>query len=229
MPSVIDNGARICIKLLIPDQIEYRAALTAQLNQLGSWVSWDHERADYDTIPVKNRQVAQLWANVVAEARFGDCETPESDCVEYPPHSSFITWHPHNPYTEPNWTSAGFLIGAWFVANDLSAIALDATVGAVVTDLLHIGPVPTEFAEFRINLFGMGQVEIHLANVIAGGMAIIRVDGVIFDAVDLEQDVTSIPPETENTQIWEHEFTTPGAHQIIVSMAPVVDDSATLL
>lgn len=149
----------------------------------------------------------------------------DDNCYDYGPNAPFITWFPHDPYMDPNWTGPGYAIGAWYVAQDPGLI--DATPGAVVTDVAHVRVGVGENAEFRIKAYGTGQVELHLANVVAGGIGIIRVDGVIVDSVDMQQDPTSAPPETANITIWEHEFTTPGAHEIIVNMVPVVDDSAT--
>ena len=151
----------------------------------------------------------------------------DDNCYDYAPNAPFISWFPHDPYTDPFWTGTGYPIGSWYVANDASAVLIDATPGAVVTDVAHVRTGVGDNAEFRIKVYGTGQVELHLANILAGGIGFIRVDGVLIDNVDLQQDPLSAPPETSNTTIWEHEFTTPGAHEIIVNMVPVVDDSLT--
>jgi hypothetical protein len=151
----------------------------------------------------------------------------DDNCYDYLPNAPFVSWFPHDPYTDPFWTDTGYPFGAWYVANDASAVLIDATPGAVVTDVAHVRVGVGENAEFRIKVYGIGQVELHLANILAGGIGLIRVDGVAIDSVDMQQDPTSAPPETSNTTIWEHEFTTGGAHEIIVNMVPVVDDSLT--
>lgn len=149
----------------------------------------------------------------------------DDNCYDYLPNAPFISWFPHDPYTDPYWTGTGYPIGAWYVAD--SGNLIDATPGAVVADVAHVRVGVGANAEFRIQCSGIGQVELHFANVFAGGIGIIRVDGLIVDQVDMQQDPTSVPAETSNTTIWEHEFTTGGAHEIIVNMVPVVDDSLT--
>ena len=225
LPQVIDPPTR-CLSIDLPDDPEHIAAFWGALQELCYWFNWER---DPDKRGV---QVSSVWTRHIQAAhdRFlstNPCgnEIPMDDCRELAPHHPAIEWFPHNPYTEPNWTGPGYAIGAWYVAQDAGVI--DATPGSVVTDLAHVRVGVGANCEFRLSVFGIGEVELHLANVFAGGMGLIRVDGNIVDNVDLSQDATSAPPETENVTIWEWAFDTGGAHEIIVNMVPVIDDSAT--
>lgn len=225
LPAVVNPPTR-CVSFDIPDDPNHLAAFWGTLQELAYWFSW--ERDENKT----GLAVSQVWMNVIEEARVrfysgNPCgnEIPTDDCRELAPHHPAIEWFPHNPYTQPNWTGTGYSIGAWYVAPDAGLI--DATPGAVVTDIAHVRVGVGDNAEFRIRVNGIGEAELHLANVFSGGIGIIRVDGVIVDSVDMSQDATSAPPETENVTIWEWAFTETGEHEIIVNMVPVVDDSLT--
>lgn len=225
LPQVIDPPTR-CVSFDIPDDPDHLAAFWGALQELAYWFSWER---DTDKTGLA---VSSVWMRVIGAARLrfysgNPCgnEIPTEDCRELAPHHPAIEWFPHNPYTEPNWTGTGYSIGAWYVAPDAGLI--DATPGAVVTDIAHVRVGVGDNAEFRLRVNGIGEAEMHFANVFSGGIGIIRVDGVIVDSVDMSQDATSVPPETENVTIWEWAFTDTGEHEIIVNMAPVVDDSLT--
>lgn len=225
LPEVIDPPMR-CVSFEIPDDQNHMMAFWGALNELTYWFNWQRDDA-HTASPV-----AYKWQTIIQAAhdRFlseNPCgnEIPTDDCRDLAPHHPAIEWYPHNPYTNPNWTGPGYAIGAWYVAQDAGLI--DATPGSVVTDIAHVRVGVGDNAEFRLKVTGTGEVELHLANVFSGGMGIIRVDGAIVDSVDMSQDATSVPPETENVTIWEWAFTTPGAHEIIVNLVPVADDSLT--
>lgn len=188
-------------------------------------LEWAASWVEGTNVNIAEQRVFDLY-HVMRQATDG-CENAEMGCLEFPPSASFIEWLPHSPYTDPSYVTVPYPFGAWYVANDLTAIAIDATPGAVVTDVAHVRVGAGPNCEFKVKVWGVGQVELHLANVLAGGIAIIRADGAIVDNVDLQQDPTSIPPETSNSQVWEYEFTEPGQHEIIVNLVPVIDDSVT--
>lgn len=73
LPLIIDNGERVCFSVTIPDQLEYRAALMGQLNDMGFWFSWDHTQADMHEPHERQSEAAQLWLNTIADASFEVC------------------------------------------------------------------------------------------------------------------------------------------------------------
>lgn len=73
IPLIIDSDERICFHMEMPDILEYRAAVMGQLIQLGYWFAWSHTQEDYSDIPTVNQDVAQLWAQIVADASFEVC------------------------------------------------------------------------------------------------------------------------------------------------------------
>ena len=107
MPLTVDNGERICFKISIPNQVEYRAALMGQLNDLGYWFTWDHERADYHNIPQKNLDVASLWGDIVSRGEWVLCPDNEDGCTSYPAVSPLISYAPQSLVTQPDYTSLG--------------------------------------------------------------------------------------------------------------------------
>lgn len=71
LPSPVDPDAFICFSMMIPDALQYRAALMGSLNFLGLWFAWDHENDG--VVPDDNQIAAQLWVNAVATASFEVC------------------------------------------------------------------------------------------------------------------------------------------------------------
>lgn len=160
----------------------------------------------------------------------------QGNCVNLPPYSTFITWGPHSPYTDPFAVPAGYLLTPWRVATALDSAALLVPVGSVITDLSRIPPgsfpIPAPasgFPFFEVSVpAGVEQVELHLVAPVAGGYASIVTDGngLNPEFVDLTQDITSIPPETQDVIIIEREFTDGNAHTILITLLPGVQDSA---
>jgi len=68
MPDTVMSGVFVSVTLCFPNELEYRAAFNGQINMLGKWFQWEHTQADYQDIPSKNREVAELWVDVLASA-----------------------------------------------------------------------------------------------------------------------------------------------------------------
>lgn len=145
-------------------------------------------------------------------------EDEEGDCINYPPSVPFISYEPQNPYNQPDLVPDGYLIAPFMHNADLEYPEL---LGYQATDVMvQVGALPVfsdwgdvlglHFPTIKIRVNGQGQIELDLLSVALGGYAIIKVgsppnildliDGIIETGVivvDLSQDITSIPPESD--------------------------------
>lgn len=71
LPSPANTDLFTCFSMIVPDKLQYRAALMGQLNFLGLWFAWDHENDGI--VPPENETAAQLWVNAAATASFEVC------------------------------------------------------------------------------------------------------------------------------------------------------------
>lgn len=75
LPSPVTPVTNVCFKIVIPNAVEYRAALFGVLGQLSQWYTWEHPTDG--TTCFDCEEAAQLWAKAISEAYFEeDCETP---------------------------------------------------------------------------------------------------------------------------------------------------------
>jgi hypothetical protein len=86
LPSPVTPATTVCFKIVIPNAVEYRAALFGVLGPLSQWYTWEHPTDG--TTCVDCEEAAQLWAKAISEAYFEeDCEGTVScedvaDCIE---------------------------------------------------------------------------------------------------------------------------------------------------
>jgi len=226
LPNPLTGYALTCVKFYIPNAVEYRAAARGLIMMLGEWHQWEKTYSAGDT---RARDVAKIMRDILGDTlTIGvDCEACEGDCNEYAPNAPFIEYAPNDPFLTPDEVPAQYLLPPWYVAPAVNL--LGANAGDVVTDIAHspVGfPVVAGYPRFRVHLDGVGIARLHLVPTITGGYAQVQVDGDILSLVyvDTERDVLAVPPETYNESIYEHEFTTPGAHFIDVSFIPKVND-----
>lgn len=89
-PAIIDG--RVCLILEVPDALEYRAAIMGQLEWLADWRCWRHSNLAYADPPQVNRDIAAMFAEMVATAvwdencmdiceRLAECLTDENPAV----------------------------------------------------------------------------------------------------------------------------------------------------
>lgn len=158
---------------------------------------------------------------------------PETGCLAYPMNAPFISYYPQNPYTDPDG------IPPWYgtqpfriAAGDIITEFLGLAEGDIVV-LPTAFPSPDAVAEHGLSAIGLditgeGVVELHFVTVIAGGMALVTVDGDLLGTrpVDLNADVLSVPPELPGEMVEEITLVGAGAHHIDIRFSPVIDDSA---
>lgn len=82
LPASVDAGSSVSVTLCFPDILEYRAAFNGQINMLGKWFQWAHTQSDYQDIPELNKQVAELWVQVLTDATWGACMDICSQIIE---------------------------------------------------------------------------------------------------------------------------------------------------
>lgn len=227
LPTPVTGYQPLCVSLLIPDDPTYKAAFIGAITELGKWFNWEKSYEPGDT---RASQAATYWRTMINDSLvFEDCNPERSGCIEFAPNSAIIEWFPNDPYLTPNLVPDGYLLPPWYVAPALNLIGLSA--GDVGTDFARITSIAgwaTQYdvPRFRVNIKGIGRVELHFVNVTLGGLGVIQVDGDLLQvqAVDLQKDIASIPPETASEIVIEINLTTPGDHFIDVQMFPRVDD-----
>lgn len=86
LPSPVVPTSTVCFKIVVPNAVQYRAALLGQLSVLGDWHTWDHPTDG--TVCVDCETAAQLWRNALYNAVWTEeCEEPVNcedvaDCIE---------------------------------------------------------------------------------------------------------------------------------------------------
>lgn len=70
-PAIIDG--RVCLVLQVPDALEYRAAMYGQIEWLADWRCWKHDETAYADPPQVNRDIAAMFAEMVATATWEEC------------------------------------------------------------------------------------------------------------------------------------------------------------
>lgn len=225
-----------CVSLLIPDALEYRAALVRQLFDLGQHYVWDG--ADED----QAESAAQVWRDTLQSSltMFDDapCPTDETGCNQFSPGAPFIQWFPNDPYNTPDLVPAGYSSPPWYLATTASNLAYGSSTLDVITTLerLPSGSLPdvlpsSGLPRFRINVTGEGEINIHLVNLVAGSLIQLTKDDdpLTIKFIDVSKDVIAIPFETLEEFVVQIEFDTPGDHHVDCIVLAWVNDSFPFL
>lgn len=73
LPSPVVPETTVCFKIVVPNAVQYRAALLGQLSILGDWHTWDHPTDG--TVCIDCETAAQLWRNALYNAVWSEeCE-----------------------------------------------------------------------------------------------------------------------------------------------------------
>lgn len=86
LPSPVVPQTTVCFKIVVPNAVQYRAALLGQLSILGDWHTWDHPTDGTECIDCET--AAQLWRNALYNAVWSEeCEEPVNcedvaDCID---------------------------------------------------------------------------------------------------------------------------------------------------
>lgn len=157
------------------------------------------------------------------------CTDTGGNCYDYGMSSSIITWFPLSPYTDAGVTPEGYSAPPFTALTEddpiLHYLAGDVLVTGFPQPDSGILTVPA----FGIDVTGTGVVEIHFVNALNGGICAVTVDGDISGTqyVELQADITSIPPESVEEVIHEITLTETGSHHIDCRFIPEFDDSAS--
>lgn len=228
LPEVINPPDSICMTLQVPNERFHIAAFRGALLDLASAYKWQ------DDPDHKAREVASVWKGVIANMA-SDCEDATC-CRDFPTSSTFIEWHPQNPYTQPDFTPAGYLLPPFYQVTPASFPDLIGyQAGDILTDISRI-PVGTGviiepesgWARYRVNLKGTGICTLQMLNVPLGGYALVTSDDNPLSAVfvELNLDLIDLPPENNMVVGVERRFTTAGDHHIDVTFLPRFNDEA---
>lgn len=77
LPAVIDGHDEICVKLILPDNLEYRSAVRGQLAALGKWVLWQETNDD------RAVQASEYLRQFIDRASWDiSCENEDPECDE---------------------------------------------------------------------------------------------------------------------------------------------------
>lgn len=232
LPAVIDPPDKRCVMILVPDDPHHIAAFRGALANLAHAHKWDEDVAH------TAREVAWVWQQIIDGMEWG-CGVPETECRDFPPYAGFIEWHPTNPFIEPNEVPSGYIFPPFqIVTSDNLLQFLGYSIGDVLTDLTRfysgtgvLTDPESGFARFRLNLTGVGRVQLYLLAFPLGGFALVTTDDNPLSAVfvDTEMDLTSAPIETNEEIINEIIFETGGDHHIDVTFIPKLNDAINFI
>lgn len=170
----------------------------------------------------------------------------EAGCINFFPYASFVEFLEQNPYNEPDLIPEGYAAPPFLVNTDFDYPAL---LGYIATDVM-VKPesvpvfgdwgdlIALHFPTIVLHVSGVGQIEVDFLNVLLGGQVIIKVGGApnildlvdgIFETgvriVDLGQDVTALPPESDIIIAEEIPINAPEGTDVYFVFIPKLDIS----
>lgn len=205
-----DEPNLVCLKI----NRDWIPVLMTAIHRLEWAASWkdgtDIDRAEQD--------VYRLYHLLLS----ADETCQDETCFDFPPDIGFIEWFPNNPFTQPDLIGAGYNAPAWYVSNQVTK--------TVMTDISRFpaGSLPTiipasGLPRLRVNASGPATIRINMFSIVGGSIAQVTVDDdpLTVEFVDLNKDIFSVPPETDEDVIIEREIEAGNHHIdiIIVSMA----------
>lgn len=195
----------------------------------------------------------QNYLQIIANFLKGLHCPPEVDedggCVNFKPYASFLQYEPQNPFNEPDLTPPDYLVPPFHFNNDLAypeLLGYTATDVMVATDAIPLlggwdDLLGLNFPTIKLHVVGEGQIELDLLSVVAGGYAIIKIgsppnildliDGIIetgVTIVDLNQDATSVPIESDLVIAEEIPIDAPDGTDVYIVFVPKIDASIDL-
>lgn len=173
LPSLADDGSRLCVRINIPNIPAHRQAFIGAIYNLTRWYSWGRDEAH------SALAIAHVWRDVFNDmmAHFYDgCDDcpPEDHCLDYPTDSGVVSYFPTNPFTEPETIPNQFYNKPPFYVFHGDVITDITVPSANPLDLPYLAE--TELPRIRINVMGDKLVRIYLLSVIQGGYASIVTD-----------------------------------------------------
>lgn len=254
IPADIEPADDISICVPLPNHPDYIAAFLFTLKQMTLDRYWQHT-PDLAALTVRNVMLNRTLKPVLDQLAEGIWCGDSDDCIEYPPNNAIITYAPKDPFTGDGDSTGyllppfirfadilpDFLLGfaeslTGYVANDVLTVLGSLPIGIDFDEIL--AALENGLPRFQVAVSGKGRVLLHLLLVPAGGRAIVSLDNEInplelilglvtdgYTAVELERDLSSIPPEDDIIHIEEIEIDDDGDHIVYVQFVPVLDDS----
>jgi hypothetical protein len=143
---------------------------------------------------------------------------------DFKPDIGFIEWFPNNPFTQPDLITAGYNAPAWYVSNQ--------TTRTVMTDISRFpagslpGVIPASgLPRLRVHTSGAVTVKIGMFSIVGGSIAHVPRDDdpLTGEYVDLNKDIFSVPPETDEDVMIEYSFDG-GNHFVDIIIVSMVND-----
>lgn len=170
LPTPVTPPTDVCFKIVIPNAVQYRAALFGVLNTLGEWHAWDHPLDGTECVDCE--EAAQLWRNAIAQSTFSDecgvdpmsCEDV-ADCIE----TSEAVRNAIGGIVAPRSPLADYMYppgdplpigGMTTPLNDIDECAFNAfwaQVEQYVDYMANLGQDTLEYLEFYSNALETGQ------------------------------------------------------------------------
>jgi len=244
LPAVLNPVGDTCVQVFIPNHPDYIKLFVRAIRMLEVQRNYARDEtmtgAKIVTEQWRDRTITPLIEALANST--GSCGV-DGECLAYPPFASFISYHPQNPYTEPDLIPEGFEQPPFYIngkdpAHDLP----NYDNGDVILDFGSINIEPSwdlaKTPRIELCLEGSGVAEIHFLNIVQGGAAIVSLDNPVdlgdiiagligdgIDSIDLNQDIISLPPETAQEIIFETDTVGAGLHTIYIVFLPILDDS----
>lgn len=188
----------------------------------------------------------QILANFLKMVHCPPTMEDEGGCINFKPYASFIEYQPVNPFNEPDLIPDGYINQPFHFNSDF---AYPELLGFQNTDVLvPLDAIPVfgdwgdvlglHFPTIKLHVVGQGQIEVDFLAITAGGQCIVKVgsppnifdiiDGIIETGVkiiDLGQDITAIPPESDLVIAEEINIDAPEGTDVYFVFVPKIDVS----
>jgi len=167
-------------------------------------------------------------------------------CINYFLYASFVEFLEQNPYSQPDFVPEGYLFPPFVVNTEFTYPEM---LGYIATDVMVVpAAIPVfgdwgdllalHFPTIVLHVVGTGQIEVDFLSVVLGGQVIIKVgsppnildivDGIIetgVKIVDLGQDLTAVPPESDTVIAEEINIDAPMGTDVYFVFVPKLDAS----
>lgn len=235
LPEIVDPP-RTSVCVPVPTDPNHKAAFLDALYQLSWAKNWQNDGT------ARGKDTSLVWKEIfyLVQQRLGseECETQIPECRYYPASHPIISYAPNDPRYSPDLIPEGYTAPPWYFATSVSNAALGTEYGDVVNSIDRILgsllPILNLFAEVpsaTVSVNGIGKVTFYVRNVQLGSRVWVVADDVTLPAViyDTNKDTVSLPSETGDTVIIEHEFETEGDHTLQVAVVSLVNDEIPFL
>lgn len=242
IPDDWDGESWQCVRLMLPDSTQWRAAVAGAVGRLTYGRMWDERSGSIADVQTISRLIFDQFVN---SGPCDDCGADDpGECRTYIPNSAAFTYWPNHPTYQPNLSTPypfGIYTSQW--SNDFGLLSwLSELLGGGSASDVWCGFAepydpsdPGELVEagqptatFWFN--GEGTVEVHYLQIPLGGYAQIQIDNNPFSTryISMSLDwLTAIEGGINLAQEAIEEFTVtgPGPHNIEIRLFAIVTES----